>query len=265
MRKTYYYTNELTDDFAQTKGVKQQKIIDGNYKYRHDNVLYKIGSFVLYRMFATPIGWLHNKIGYGVRIKNRKAVKKVKDGFFLYGNHTQSVFDAFNASLVPFPRATKLIANPDAVSIPVIGKITPMLGAMPLPSDLSAARNFLAEMKNTVNKGGVVAIYPEAHIWPYYNGVRNFVDASFAYPIKMKVPTVAMVTIYRKRKVFKNLPPRITVYVSDPIFPEEYTDKKALRDAVYNFMTETIAKHGSEGYHTYVKVDSEGATQQPQV
>lgn len=251
MRRTYYYTDKLKDDFANTKGVKNRKKIDGTYKYRHNNIFYKIGSFVLFRLFATPIGWLYCKLKLGRKVVNKRAIKGLK-GFFLYGNHTQTAYDSFNPSLVSFPRKTKMIANADSVSIPVIGALTPMLGAMPLPDDIAATKNFLAEMKRAATNGEVVIIYPEAHIWPYYNEIRPFVDASFAYPIKFGVPTVAMVTVYRQRKVFKNLPPKCTVYISDPIYPEQYTDKHELRQKVYDFMTETIAKHGSVAYHTYL-------------
>ena len=253
MRKTFYYTDELHDDFARSNGKIRQKKIDGTYKYRHDNIFYKIGSFVLYRLIATPIGWLYNKLGFGMHIVNRKALRSIKSGYYLYGNHTQDGFDAFNPSMVSFPRANKIIVNPDAVNIPVFGAVTPMLGAVPLPSTIEATRKFLAELKRTVDRGGVVTVYPEAHIWPYYNEIRPFIDASFAYPLKHNVPVVAMVTTYRLHKLFKNLPPLATVYISDPIYPDECANKRELRDKVYDFMVQTIRQHGSVGYHTYIK------------
>lgn len=259
-RKTFYYSDELNDDFSPTNGKINQRKIDGTYKYKHNNIFYKALSFFLYRCLATPIGWLYNKLKLGMRIKNRKALKQLKGGYFLYANHTQEGGDAFMPSLVSFPRANKIIVNPDAVSIPVVGAITPMLGAVPLPTGLDAARNFLAYMSDCVTEGKVVTIYPEAHIWPYYNDIRKFRDASFAYPIKLKVPTVAAVTIYRQRKIFKNLPPLSTVYVSQPIMPEEYTTRAELCEKVYNFMKETVDKYGSVGYHTYIykeKTDNE--------
>ena len=45
----------------------------------------------------------------------------------------------------------------------------------------------------------------------------------------------------------------MTVTLSDPFMPEDYPDKKQLRDGVYRFMTETVEKENSYAYRTYVK------------
>ena len=49
-RKTFYYKDELNDDFAQ-ENIKPIKI-DSNYKYIHKNILWKIFSFIIYRVFG---------------------------------------------------------------------------------------------------------------------------------------------------------------------------------------------------------------------
>jgi len=97
-------------------------------------------------------------------------------------------------------------------------------------------------MKN--KKKYVITIYPEAHSWPYYTGVRPFKDSSFMYPINTNSPVVACFTAYsepkglfsNKRKVNK------TVYLSDPIYPDLSKPKKVaqkeVRDKVYEFMLE---------------------------
>lgn len=254
--KTYYYTDELNDDFAKSKNKITPKTIDKDYKYIHDNALYKTGSFVLYRLIATPVAFLYNKLFRGCTVKNRKALRKIKGGFFLYGNHTHGVGDVFTPSLVVFPRANKVIANANGVSMPIIGKVTPMLGAMPLPSTIAATRNFLEAMKTSINNGQVISIYPEAHIWPYYNKIRPFTDSSFAYPMKLNTPVVAICTTYRKRKIFKRLPPLATVTVSDPFYPKDFADKTELRNKVYEFMTAVVEKEQSVEYIKYIKKES---------
>ena len=255
-RKTFVYSDELNDDFARSNGKIKKKKIDAEYKYVTKNPVWKAGAFVVYRLLATPIGYLSMKFGYGLRIENRKAIKKFTDektGFFLYGNHTQGWGDAFSPTLACFPHKVHVVVNADAVSIPVVGSVAHMVGGMPLPSDIGGMKNFLSAMKKFTDCGNVVAIYPEAHIWPYYNGIREFSDASFAYPLKFKKPVVAFVVTYRKRKVMKSRKPYITVTLSDPFYPENYKNKTELRNAVYAFMAETVEKQKSYGYNTYIK------------
>ena len=250
--KTFYYSDPLNDDFASSKDKITPIVVDDKYKYEHKSFVYKLCSFILYRIIATPIAFVITKLIYGLRIKNKKVLRKIKGGYFLYGNHTNALSDVFSPSMACFPRAVKIVANPNGVSIPVVGKITPMLGALPLPSTLSATKNFLRAMKNSLNKGNVIMIYPEAHIWPYYNEIRPFADSSFAYPIKFDAPVVAFAVTYRKRKIFKKLPPLITLTLSDAFYPKDFASKTELRNAVCDFMTDTVKTEGSVAYHNYV-------------
>lgn len=256
-QKVIYYKDELNDDFSKELKVEPRKIT-GDYKYLFGkNVFKHFFGFILYRLIATPAVFVYMYLFRGLRVKNRKVLKKVKGGYFLYANHTQICADAFSPSIVTFPKRAEILVHPDAVSIPVVRHIVPLMGAMPVPSDVAATRNLLKAMKVMLKHKRVFIVYPEAHIWPYYNGIRNFKDASFYYPIKFGVPAVGYTVTYRQRKIFKNLPPCITITVSNPVMPEEFTDKKALRDRIYNFMVETTIKEKSYEYIKYVKENSE--------
>ena len=252
-QKKYVYAAELNDDFAASRGKIKRKKIDAGYKYIHKSAIWKTASFVIYRMIATPLGYISMRVFKGLKIKNRKALGKVKGGFFLYGNHTQGWGDAFAPTLACFPEKVHVVVGAEAVSLPVVGHVAHMAGGMPLPSDLGGMRNFMSAMKKFVQNGEVIAIYPEAHIWPYYNKIRPFSEASFSYPLMMKAPVIAFTVTYRQRKIFKNFAPCVTVTLSDPFMPEDYPDKKQLRDGVYRFMTETVEKENSYAYRTYVK------------
>ena len=130
-----------------------------------------------------------------------------------------------------------------------------MLGALPLPTGTSGMQNFVKAV-SYYNKSCNITIYPEAHIWPYYTGVRNFKDSSFRYAILTNSPVVAFFTAYSKPKgLFKHLrKANITVYVSDPIYPNTDISKKEaqkeLRDKVFKFM-----KTCSEKYSTHKVIE----------
>ncbi len=252
--KTVYYKDPLNDDFAGTR--ISHDVIDEKYNYVPKNFFYKIGTYIL-RGIAMPIIFLLEHLVYGVTIKNRKALKGLK-GAYLYGNHT-AVFDAFTPMLLSFPRRNKIIANPDAVSIKGIKTIVKMLGVIPLPSENKGMVKFMKDLDYCHKRGENITIYPEAHIWPYYNGVRPFKSTSFHYPVKDGSPTVAFFTAYQKpsfpecliRKV------KVTVYVSDPFYPDKTLKPKEaqakLRNQVYDFMCDCSKKYSNYEIIRYVE------------
>ena len=214
--KVIYYSN-LTDDFSGTNIATKEP--DSKFPYVHKYFVFRGAAFLLYYFIALPLAWAYIRLVNGTKIVNRKALRRIKGGFFLYGNHTHWS-DSFLPHVVAAPRRTYIVANPDAVSIKGIKNIVQMLGAIPVPAKIGCLRQFVDALEIRCRQGACVAIYPEAHIWPYFTGIRQFPDASFKYPAKFNMPVVAMVTTYRKRGGalrFVKTPAR-TVVLSDPIY-----------------------------------------------
>lgn len=255
-----YYKDPLTDDFAGTE--ISQKKVDDNFVYVHENKLWRLCSTIFYYGIAAPILFFVAKIKRHVKVKNKKVLKKVKKtGYFLYGNHT-NIYDAFTPhTQVSKFRKTYIIANPDAVSIKGVKNLVMMLGALPTPSSPQSVKNFNAAIEKRINQKRVIVIYPEAHIWPFYRGLRPFSDASFQYPAKLGAPVIAMVTTYRKgkNKILKRRRPFIDITLSEPIYPNPELsvreNMKHLHDSVYDFMKTTIENSGSPEYINYVQAN----------
>ena len=252
--KTVYYTDPLNDDFAGTN--IQKKTVDKNFRWIHTSRLWRACSFVLYYGIAFPLVWFYERVILQMKFVNKKALKALKDTpYFLYGNHIGAI-DAFTPNLLSVPRANKIIVSADTVSINGLKNIVQMLGALPVPQDVGGMKNFLKAVGHYHKKYNIT-IYPEAHIWPYYTGVRPFADTSFSYPVKYNAPTVAFFTAFTKPKGFLSCfrKANITVYVSDPIYPDEgltgSAAKKNLRDKVYAFMLEQ-SKHSDYEVIRYV-------------
>ena len=75
--KTYYYTDELNDEFS---GIKRDTIkIDKNFKYIVKNPIWNACAFVLYRMIMTPIAFLYCKIKFHHKIVNKKCMQGFKE------------------------------------------------------------------------------------------------------------------------------------------------------------------------------------------
>ena len=75
----------------------------------------------------TPFLFLYCKLVFGLRIENRKALRALPGGYFLYGNHTNTLADAFIPTLLAFPRRANIITSADTVSIPGVRNIVQML------------------------------------------------------------------------------------------------------------------------------------------
>lgn len=246
-----YYENE-TDDFEENDIVPIK--IDSKYKYIHKNPFWNICEFVCYRVLATPIAYIYTKMKFGLKIENREVLKNYKNtGYFMYGNHTQNMNDAFAPTLVNFPKSVKVIVHPNNVSIPFWGNVIKFLGPLPIPDDLNAARNFLSAISYNISKKRVVMMYPEAHVWNYYTKIRDFSSNVFKYPLRENAPTFAVTTTYKKWKKDR---PRIVMYIDGPFYANEELNQKEkmedLKKKVCNAMNER-AKENELEFIKYVK------------
>lgn len=257
-KKTIYYSDPLHDDFAETK--INTTVVDKSFPFITDNIFYRIAAFLLYYLIAAPIVWLVAKVYLGLRIENRKALRKVRGSVYLYGNHTRSL-DAFVPPLVAWPRKAYTVANADAVSIPFLRHIVLMLGGTPIPTTLSAMPVFLKTLERRSEGSNCIAIYPEAHIWPFYTGIRPFPDNGFRYPVMTDRPVFAMVTTYRKRRGLMAWckRPAMTVTISEPFYPDTAIPRRQaqakLRDEVYQFMVQVSQSRENIAYYEYVQTD----------
>jgi len=250
MKKRIYF-NTHKDEIINFKIKK--KLIDKKYKYIHKNWFYNLFSFITYRLIATPICWIYLKLSH-IKFRNKKVLKQVKCGYFVYANHTNQFSDGISPSFLCFPKKAHIIVNSDNIFMPILGKIVRMCGALPLPDTLQATKNFMFALKHILSKNLPIIIYPEANLWPYFTKIRDFDDKSFRYPVEYNTPVFVFTTIYHKRKFSKK--PKIEIYVDGPICADQNlskTEKRAqLRDFVYNTMKKRAELNTYE-YVEYIK------------
>ena len=254
MNKIIYYEDELNDEFS--KSSIEPRIIDENYKYVHKNPLWNLCSFVLQNILSVPIKILYAKIKFRIKYTGKEKIKPYKnEGYFIYGNHTQPFADTFIPSIPMYPKRNFLIVNPVNISLKGTGTLVEMLGAMPIPSNKSAMKNFLEAIKQKTNKGYAITIYPEAHIWPYYTKIRPFKDVSFKYPVQLEKPAFCITNTYQSYGK-NNKKIRIVSYIDGPFYPnKELTLKeqqKELRNKIYNCMDER-SKNSNIEHIKYIK------------
>lgn len=246
-----YYEDELHDEFSTAEFTP--KHIGGTWVYLHTSPWKKFTHFFWYRMVATPLAYLYLKLKFRHRIVGRELLREKKrgEGYFLIGNHTQPVGDACIPSMLTYPKDAYVVVHPNNVSIPFVGRVTPSLGALPLPHDLAAARNFAHAIETRVREGRALVIYPEAHIWPYYTGIRPFPDDAFSYPIRLGAPVYCFTNTYQARRRGRGV--RIVTYIDGPFYPDSAlrgaAQRRELRDRVFAKMTERSRLNTVEVIH----------------
>lgn len=260
--QTVYYEDELNDDFLNSP--KNRKVrVDGKYRYLPRNPFFRFFSFLLYYCIAIPILWLYGKLVLKIRVEGRKQLKKLKKtGYILYCNHT-NWWDSFTGSVfIARPKRVYVVASKDALSIKGVVTVVRMLGCVPLPDTTQAFIHFNSAINRIMEKKQALIVYPEAHIWPYYTGVRPFSAISFKYAVSANVPAVPVAVTYRAPRRGKKSrgKPHPTIHIGAPIFPDPAVSKKEatekLRDATYSYMLEKTSSSDNYAYCNYVKKDA---------
>lgn len=217
-KKVIYYSDQLHDDFAVNK-IKTKKV-DEDYKYINKNIFFRFFSWILRYIIAVPILTLITFFYNGTRFYNKKVLKEVKHkGYFLYANHTQTLDPCVHAVRINPSKYTCIIASHDAFSInKFVTCLVKLLGTIPIPNTPKMYESYLKAMSYHIEKKHNVLIYPEKHIWPYYNKIRDFTADTFRYPVLNNAPIIVATTCYKKVKLFKR--PRLRIYLDGPFYPD---------------------------------------------
>lgn len=255
----FYYYNELTDDFA-GNNIKT-KTLPADYEYLPKSRVFRFFRPGVYH-FVRAICLLCEKLGVALRVRGKKAVRKREDrsrGCFIYGNHTSAFSDAVSGATTCGAKECYVVCGPDALSIKGIRTLVRFVGGLPTPEARRQYADFGAAVKTLYENGCPILIYPEAHIWPKYSGIRDFSDVSFAYPVKLGAPCFAKTTVYRKKK---NGRTKGLMLIDGPFYPDASLGEREARAElcarVKGVMRARAAEYASaadEGY-VYVKVDS---------
>ena len=249
-QKIYYYKS-FNDDFIQSKNQNYQ--LKENYEWINNNISYKICSKILYCL-AYIFGFFYNKFILHVKFENKKILKKYKNsGYFMYGNHTQPIGDIFNPALVCSPKRIYAIVSPANLGVACIGPLLPMLGALPVPNNVTGTKKLFSSIVKRIQQKNCVVIYPEGHVWEYYTKIRPFSSTSFKFPVYCNVPAFCMTTTYYKRKFSKK--PGIIVYIDGPFIPDEALSKKENEEKIHKQIYDCMQNRSKNSRYEYIKYE----------
>ena len=256
MKKTYHY-HSFDEDII--KNVGQDYKLPQNYKWINDGMLHSIVYGILYdivKFFAC----IYCRFFMHIRFIGREAVNECRGkGCFVYANHTQPFGDVIIPAIAAERHRIAVVVSPANLGIPVIGKLLPGLGAVPIPDDRKRMKEFIDALKTLIDRGHCVFIYPEAHVWPYYTDIRPFPTSSFHYPVELDAPVFCMTMTYQKRGIGR---PKATCYIDRCEIPsEEDISRKMrirmLRNEIFNCMKMRSSRSNYQ-YREYIKMEEEG-------
>ncbi len=213
--KTEYFTDYDCDFDG---GELEAKKIDKTYKYVYSGARYKLLRAFLYRGIATPLAFIWSKLIKREKFIGREKLKEYEGrGFFVYCNHTQAASDAFSPNLFVFPKIGDIVISSKNMALPVLGRLLPYLGGIPVPTSIGALKNFSEAIHSEIEAKRAVIIYPEAHLWPYMKDLRPFAATSFTYPVRLGAPSFALTRVYRRTRSGY----RCYLYLDGPFFPDD--------------------------------------------
>lgn len=249
--KIYYYKS-YEDDLIESKN--QNCKLKENYKWVHDNIWYRLFSNIVY-FIAYIFGFFYCKFVLHVKVKNSKILKKYKkQGYFLYGNHTQPIGDVFIPAYVCKKRIYTVVSQAN-LGVTGIGPMLPMLGALPIPDSIKDTKKLLDAIIKRIEQKKCVIIYPEAHVWPYYTKIRPFYESSFKFPTLCNAPAFSMTTTYYKRKIGKR--PGIIVYIDGPFILDDELNKKENEEKICQEIYKCMQNRSKNSTYEYIKYKGE--------
>lgn len=225
-----------------------------DYQFIRQDRGFRLWAGFLYGL-TKAAGFLYCKAVLGLRFQNRQVLKGYQDrGIFLFANHTQEFGDVVIPALAVRPQRIYTIASTANLGIPVIGKLLPAIGILPIPEGIDRTRDFMEAVRTRSRQGHCVVVYPEAHVWPYYTGVRPFPATSFRFPVEAEAPCFAMTTTYQKRRFGRR--PKVTVYLDGPFFPEPgLTGRKAKQENLRAQIHACMVRRSAQSNCQYIRYE----------
>lgn len=238
--KKYDYSNLKGDEQVTYNWAPLSFEIKDNYNYVLNNPLFKLISNIL----SLPIFiilYIIDKIFLGFYIINKDKIVKDK-GFVSISNHVHYL-DCTLIGLIYYPSRVHYPTIEENFKIPFVRKLIRLLYAMPIPKERGKKDRFYSQINKAFKGKFILHMYPEAAMWPYYEGIRDFKYGAFKIAVDANVCVQPIKFVFTKSdgiyKLYKRNK-RICAVVLDPLYPNmelEYRDRiKDLRDRAYESM-----------------------------
>lgn len=241
------YYSDFDFDFEETKN--QNYRLSEEYVWVRRKKKQKIFDSLLYR-FAHLVSGIWCRVYLRMKIHKNDILWSSREGGFIFANHTQPVGDVFIPAHITRKRV-RTVVSPANFGIPVIGKLLPALGALPVPREIARLKRLEDAIVEYTSKGNMVVIYPEGHVWEYCSEIRPFSETAFMYPVKIEKPSFSLTTVYKNTKFRKK--PKLHLYVDGPFYPDKSLPRRERHRELCQRVKKQMEERIAEGDSEYVK------------
>jgi 1-acyl-sn-glycerol-3-phosphate acyltransferase len=221
---------KLVHMFEETiKDYKTQLMINADKKIKkYNNLVRRNNHFkeffcrVFYFGIAIPILQVFNRCFFGLKIKNKKEVKKIKNtGAVIICNHIHQM-DSTICAVCFSSRKLIFVSQPSNFSLNVAGIFVDILGSVPTPSSPKEIQSFIYSLSKLLRKRRLVLFYPEGERNNYGKSLREFQRGAFYLAVDAQVPVLPVRILCRDPDgllKFIKKSPCLTMVVGEPIYP----------------------------------------------
>lgn len=216
--------------------------VSEGYNYLKKGVVFTFFYYIsLSALFFILNIW--NRVAYGMRIKGRKNIRKVrKNGAVVVCNHTH-IMDCAAIECALFPRRSYFTTLESNFRIPVIRHILKLFGGVPIPTSMHCMKEFFDNMEKALDDRDFVCFYPEGALHPYEKDIRTFKTGAFRTAVAANKAVIPAVIVFRKPRGLMRLyrrKPCMTLSFLEPVYADENEDTRdemlRLKDVCYEKM-----------------------------
>ncbi|MDR1024854.1 MAG: glycosyltransferase [Treponema sp.] len=230
-----YRTNKMILKSAEMRKY-YRKVLRGNR-------LKEFFCAVFYYAIIIPL-YIFNYVWYGLTIKNRSVLKKIKKtGAIVVCNHVHQM-DCTACAVALAWRKLLFVSLPSNFKLGLAGIFVSILGSVPTPSGPKETQIFVQTLSKLLRQRRLVLFYPEGERKNYHTEIRDFHRGSFYLSVDAQMPVVPLRIVFRKPdgiwKFFKKKP-CFTLVIGEPLYPDPLLSPKAAVDDIQNRVRESMS------------------------
>ena len=220
---------ETIKDFKTGKIIREDKKLRKYYRrVERPNSLKEFFCTLFYFGFAIPILIVLMRCWFGLKIKNRRVIKRIKNsGAVAICNHIHEMDSPICAVGIPF-RKFIFVSKPVNFTLTGAGPLVDILGSVPVPSSPKELQVFIYSLSKKLRKKRLVLFFPEGDIKHYDENLRSFQRGAFYIAADSRVPILPMKIQYRKPAgilKFIRKKPCLTLVFGEPLYPSDLLPK----------------------------------------
>jgi len=239
MGKNYnisYSIQKMEKMFADAiRDCNTKKMIQENPKlkkyYRlveRNNWIKELFCRMFYFIIAIPILIVLLRCWFGLKIKNRRVLQKIKNsGAVIICNHIHEMDSPICAVGIPLRKLT-FVSKPANFKMMGAGPFVDILGSVPAPSSPKEIQVFMYSLSRKLRKRKLVLFFPEGEIKHYDENLRQFQSGAFYLAVDTHVPILPMKITYRQPDGLLGLirkKPCLTLVFDEPLYPNDNLPK----------------------------------------